>query len=444
MYLSTLSVARQSSCLRLSGLYASRGHGSLSATLEPDSSLARTSPRRGRPPKALKPTLPKTPEAPSEHGLNSSLLEALRLRKQKEENSSQRDGSQLRVLTRAIRIVGSLDYALSSSKQTASMKGVGPGVTECIARFLGEEVPVREGQHHHSKSSVIHELEGIPGIGKTRARALAEAGCHGVWDLRRPKFQDMLSASQRVMFLYEEDLKQPVSRQESEAVQNFFKHNLPKGYLVEIVEPFDSDESASSIRILVHHPDHTDIPSPNAPEPERHSMDKLPKRTSKFFSGSLPLKARATNEFYQDVVEMMQNKGLLVSTKAVGERRWEGIIRVPNESEEDWQRVKAIRSHAGVYRRLEIHLAPHRSVGAALTALSSSPKFYHGLQERAYSIGHHLDEFGLWEWKDGSDSSAEAAGGGWVLTQAQSEEDILVTLGVIMRSESESSTSPHP
>lgn len=88
-------------------------------------------------------------------------------------------------------------------------------------------------------------------------------------------------------------------------------------------------------------------------------------------------------------------------------------------------------------------MVPMRSKGAAMVSLTGDIEFNRDLRLRAHKLGMHLNEYGLWRWrnKDGSlldeseeesDSTADSKEptGSWELVRAETEEEILQEVGM--------------
>ncbi|TFK70959.1 Nucleotidyltransferase [Pluteus cervinus] len=389
-------------------------------------------------------------------GLNDSIIEMLKQQRREERQNPGRNEYKIGAFTKAINLLSSLDYPVRTASQAIVLKGVGLGITRRIVNFLDERgqygVGVSEANREEDeKMKVQLALEGVPGIGQAKARNLVEAGCKTVEDLQKPEFQRMLSSSQRIAALYEGHLRQSVSREESEAVLSFLQRNLPNNYSIELVGSYRREFPTSpSIEVLLHHPDHVHVPFPPVPPPSPTKYANTSPRT--FFPGSLPVKSRESNKFYQDMVKGMETRGLIASTKTVGERRWQGIVRIPNENEERWHRVNGIRTQEGTYRMMMVHLAPQKSIGSALLALTGDSDFLRHLRLRAWRVGMYLDEYGLWRWNSRNGNSGEpdvpvapeasddratleeeedtVERGHWKLMRTHTEEEILVELGL--------------
>ena len=70
---------------------------------------------------------------------------------------------------------------------------------------------------------------------KVSAGKLVDAGCHGLDDLGKPEFFNALHHTQQVSYKYRDQISQPVSREESEAVVDFLKKALDQPWEVLLV-----------------------------------------------------------------------------------------------------------------------------------------------------------------------------------------------------------------
>ncbi len=67
-----------------------------------------------------------------------------------------------------------------------------------------------------------------------------------------------------------------------------------------------------------------------------------------------------------------------------------------------------------------------------MLALTGDVEFNRDIRTRAHQFGMHLNEYGLWRWRDNghSSDSGDPIGGYWELDKAEAEEEILEALGM--------------
>lgn len=75
-------------------------------------------------------------------------------------------------------------------------------------------------------------------------------------------------------------------------------------------------------------------------------------------------------------------------------------------------------------------LAPVKSKGAALLALTGDKEFNIDIRIKAARLGLLLDEFGLWRWTSDPSLPADAEEGYWTFVEGESEDAVLRELGM--------------
>ena len=65
-----------------------------------------------------------------------------------------------------------------------------------------------------------------------------------------------------------------------------------------------------------------------------------------------------STQLLEDVVHSLEGSGLVAATFTSGPRRWQGIVRVPQQLDGEWEerthRLAQIKQTQGVYRRMDI------------------------------------------------------------------------------------------
>jgi len=75
-------------------------------------------------------------------------------------------------------------------------------------------------------------------------------------------------------------------------------------------------------------------------------------------------------------------------------------------------------------------LAPMKSKGAALLALTGDKEFNIGIHTKATRLDLFLNEFGLWRWITDASLRADAYEGYWTFVEGESEVGVLRELGM--------------
>lgn len=96
---------------------------------------------------------------------------------------------------------------------------------------------VRKGSdpEEQQRKMMVRSLTSVPGIGPVTAKALVDAGCTSIGDLKRPRFFDMLSLPQQRSARYHEHLERPVERSQAELIAKFISENISCKFDVELV-----------------------------------------------------------------------------------------------------------------------------------------------------------------------------------------------------------------
>lgn len=97
--------------------------------------------------------------------------------------------------------------------------------------------------------------------------------------------------------------------------------------------------SFPDIRLMISHPDYVDIPPPT--EPPGEPMSKKRRKPS-------------LNLLHDDVIPLLRKNGLVAETVSVNPISWQGIVRLPESSENSAVRMAAIEEVSGHYRIMHI------------------------------------------------------------------------------------------
>ena len=124
-------------------------------------------------------------------------------------------------------------------------------------------------------------------------------------------------------------------------------------------------KSFPQLEIILLHPEHVQVPipdPPNSPKPQgRLSRSEATRQKYLSVAKKLP------NPLHGDAVPNLQNRGLMCDTTANGDRKWSGIIRIPELVEgvgvdggkklawgDRHDRIKSIIALEGMFRQVTI------------------------------------------------------------------------------------------
>jgi DNA polymerase beta len=282
------------------------------------------------------------------------------------------------------------------------------------------------------RKMIVRSLTSVSGLGTTTAKALVDAGCTSIGDLKKPKFFDMLSLPQQIGARYLEHLGRPVERSQAELLAKFISENISCKFDVELVGSYRRGaQSFLGVDIMLTHPSHVHVPTPSS---------KNGSITQGINSASLRTASRKLREaqdslLLRDIIFPLESRGLVAETLSAGSKKWQGIIRLPERTtdgtwEERSQRIERIREQQGLYIRLDLNLAPMKSKGAALLALTGDKEFNIDIRTKAARLGLLLNEFGLWRWTSDPSLPAGAEEGYWTFVEGESEAAVLRELGM--------------
>jgi DNA polymerase beta len=203
------------------------------------------------------------------------------------------------------------------------------------------------------------------------------------------------------------------------------------------------------------HPNHVYVPTPeNAPDgpPLQPRIRKIINKRA-FVTQEI----KSTSPLFNDVVPILQERGLIAEHISSGIRRWQGVVRVPEKNDNgEWctrdKQTTGIRTMTGKFRRLDLKyvlylyctlhaliifrpsLVPLKSEGAGLIAFTGDLQFKKYLLLRAVKMGLYLNEFGLWKWCSNNTTQPQNSAapsetgsrqeGYWRLIKARTEQNI--------------------
>ncbi|KAF4581424.1 hypothetical protein EYR38_002750 [Pleurotus pulmonarius] len=360
-------------------------------------------------------------------GPNGGILEVLQQNMQEEASKPERNPYKIRAFSTAINAVKQLERPIVSVEEV---------------RLIPRPIPTAkppEGLLSASEAARLKEdLMSISGVGPKKAQTLIDAGCTSLNDLKLPQFRSKLSNAQLIGIDFHDHLQQSAQRHEAELVaQQLIQDGVSSKFEVHLVGDYRRGCSTSpSIDIMLLHPSHVHVPTPSS-TPSTTTSKKQPRPQAAFHTPPPTKSSRATSPLLTHVLPSLQDRGLIAVALSSGLQTWQGITLVPDGSEDRQERLQKIGRKEGIYRRLNISMVPIKSKGAALLALTGDAEFNRHLCTRATKLGLLLNEYGLWRWNceaSGSDTGPfdpeQLRGGHWELIKTESEEDILLELGL--------------
>ncbi|THH03917.1 hypothetical protein EW146_g10317 [Bondarzewia mesenterica] len=260
----------------------------------------------------------------------------------------------------------------------------------------------------------IADLQTIPAVGQRTATELVDAGCTSVADMHLPQYNKMLTSAQRIGLLYLDHINEPVSREEAEDVIEFIRYHISSKFEVHLMGSYRRDSSTlSDIDVLLFHPSYIHIPTPRPSALDFTRSRSRGKQPHPFNTGRPTVAQRQNSPLIQDVVHPLEAAGLLATPLMAGPRKWQGVALLPKKVDGAWEevgvRLRDLRAKRGVYRRLDLNLAPMKSRGAAMLALTGDVDFVRSLRVTACKLGMHLNEYGLWRWNTNVTASTPSA-----------------------------------
>ncbi|KAK0441644.1 hypothetical protein EV421DRAFT_633747 [Armillaria borealis] len=405
----------------------------------------------------------------STQGHNDAIIKMLIENREKERKKPAGDDQKLRAFDKAIAVLKSLDFPIRSESDALKLMRLGDSSEQGKEESADEQISTKETDKPTSapqsdsarvievregtKRIVLNELQSVPGLGPYTARNLFEAGCTSASELHRSKFQQLLTARQKILVAYYTHLRQPVHRKEIETINDFIRIQLPSDFQTELVGSYRRNFPFSSeIDLIVLHPSFNVAPFP--PPPEKILQFPRKGRAEKVYGIYAQKQFGSKSPLLTTVIPTLKVQGLIArEVKMSGGDKWDGIVRVPElgadgQLESLESRVNAIKRKEGKYRRLTINLVPWGCRGPALLALTGDMEFVRQVHDRADKLGLFLDGNGLWRWHgnenfDGATPLKRRRGrppsdaktddesrGKWELITQGSEKDILAELGM--------------
>ncbi|KAK0464212.1 uncharacterized protein EV420DRAFT_1328038 [Desarmillaria tabescens] len=407
----------------------------------------------------------------STQGHNDAIIKMLIENREKERRNPATDDQKLRAFDKAIAVLKSIDFPIRSESDALKLMHLGDRSErakeesvdkEASTKEVDEPTPVAQSDsarvnevREGTKRVVLNELQQVPGLGPYTARKLCDAGCTSASELHRAKFQQLLTARQRILVAYYTHLRQPVHRKEIETINDFIRTQLPSDFQTELAGSYRRNFPFSSeIDLILLHPSFDIAPQP-PPPPEKALQFPRKGRAEKVYGRYAQKQFGSKSPLLTTVIPTLKVQGLIAKeVKMSGGDKWDGIVRVPEFSADGQpesleSRVNAIKRKEGRYRRLTINLVPWECRGPALLALTGDMEFVRQVHDRADKLGLFLDGNGLWRWHENEDfdgftptkrrrgrppkdakTNDDELRGKWELITRGSEKDILAELGM--------------
>ncbi|KAI0312060.1 hypothetical protein OF83DRAFT_692087 [Amylostereum chailletii] len=377
-----------------------------------------------------------------ENSPNAGIVDFLTRAQKEEDTSSERNAYKVRSFNLAIAAISQLDKPLLSGQEAMKLRGIGRGIAERIDLYLqGTDFSSRHEEAALHNSRLITMLQSVQGLGPHTAAKLVDAGVQSLADLSKPKYFKLMTSSQRIGLVYAEHLAQPVTREEAETVVDFIRDHISSRFSVELMGSYRRGASSmSDIDVLLTHPSVVHVPTPSRlpshPRPNGRRLIPFNENVTESERMANP----SSHVFPLDVIRPLEDAGLLAATFSFSAKQWQGVVLLPPRLPKStgWdsvgERISAIRTCKGTFRRLELTLAPIKSHGAAKLALTGDVEFVRSARLAAIKQGLHLNEYGLWRWNpaDPSDTSPPTpkSAGYWELLESEDEDAILEALNM--------------
>ncbi|KAF8798919.1 Nucleotidyltransferase [Phlegmacium glaucopus] len=366
---------------------------------------------------------------------NQGIIDLLKRDKETEENSPVKNPFKLVAFSKAIKAISNVKVPIRSGNGVMGLPGVGPRIMARIDNYLSSHQDSSQDPETQSeliKSRALGMLQGVPGIGLTKAKKLVDAGCMSLSDLRTDKFASILTKAQLARFKYLGLEEHKTSRQEAEDVLCFCRGSLDSKYELSLVGDYRRGAvSFTDISLMISHPDYVHIPLPT--EPPGETVSKKRGRPSASSS-------KLNNLLHNDAVPLLQKRGLVVESLSVNSMSWQGIVRLPvmaESSASSAERIAAIKEISGQYRMMHITIVPQKSRGIGLLSLTGDSAFNKYMSDTAKQLNLHLNNHGLWSWHSNDNGSLEDAfdgsgssSGHWRLVKSATEHDVFEELGL--------------
>lgn len=140
--------------------------------------------------------------------------------------------------------------------------------------------------------------------------------------------------------------------------------------------------ACADIDIIVFHPSYVYVPRPGEkPADTEETLRSNGRGRPPKWNGHLgKQKLDSVSLLKETVLIPLERAGIIAATLNESQRKWQGIIRVPEENEDNLKRALGVRDRLGTFRRMDITYASSRCLTYVI--LTSHP-----FQAISYSVG---------------------------------------------------------
>ena len=230
----------------------------------------------------------------------------------------------------------------------ADIKGMGEKIREKVKEILETgQLRAAEAAKETYSLKAHDELQGVYGIGPTKATELIRKGIHSVEELRQKVLEDktILNDKQRIGLLYYEDLLQRIPRLEMTEHETLLLHAPMHAELVGSYRR--GADSSGDIDVLLRAPRGQTV--------------------------------KDTQSMFYQYVQKLINEGYIQEVLALGPHKCMAIARLPSRPS----------------RRLDLLVTPDEEYACALLYFTGSDRFNVAFRQHALQKGYTLNEHRL-------------------------------------------------
>jgi DNA polymerase beta len=270
----------------------------------------------------------------------------------RKEEIANKNTFKVRAYTKVIKGIQLIDYPITTYKDVQHVEGIGSKIESKIKEIIREGQLFRAAEiRAHPRSSALEELMTVHGIGPSKAKELYKQGIYSIADLKREinNTPDLLNQTQHIGLQYLEDLSQRIPREEMDQYRKILE-KVTQGtpFIFDIVGSYRRGaDSSGDIDVMM----------------------------------TLPLSvkpAAQVSEFY-NLVQLLEDKAILVASFAYGSTKYMGVAKLPNHPA----------------RHLDLTLYSRDVYPFALLHWTGSREFNIRLRKIALEKGYSLSEYGL-------------------------------------------------
>ncbi|XP_050315047.1 DNA polymerase beta-like [Anthonomus grandis grandis] len=264
-----------------------------------------------------------------------------------------------KVYRKAASVLAAHPTRITSGAEAKKLQGIGDKISKKIDEFLQTgKLQKLDNIHHDKESQAIQELTRVSGIGRAKAKKLYEEGISSIEELK--KHTNQLTHHQIVGLKYVNDFEQKIPREEIEKIEKVLVKtikNLDKEYDVTICGSYRRGKACSGdIDVLITHPHY---------KSDRIDKDK---------------KSKTHNHILKEVVEALENCGLVTETLSLGDSKFMGACQLSADLPT---------------RRLDIRFQPYDQYYCSILHFTGSDIFNQDMRAFALEQGFTLNEYTL-------------------------------------------------